>query len=336
MTGVADLLVRAFALFEHVLATTGAAARLAALPLPPAPLPRPLAALLAGSVLVLLLYAALASGRDTAVRAFRGSALLAGLALPLAALRLVPAARGPELGGAALLLVAAASVAHRALSGRRVDGTASRLLSRLRLLLEGAGLTLSGLSLALLLSGRALPVRLAFWSLFLLRLSISDLIDPSRLAAGTGLTRSAARDVRSALGKGRRPPRGARRLRRAATGAAKALLFGLWIALPLAAALAPGEVAAGAWPREALLLRWYPPAALALTALLLLAQAGRALRERRVVETARGAAVGLGTAAWLVLAFGSPAFSTHRDALPGLVLAETAAGFLLGAAARGR
>ena len=116
---------------------------------------------------------------------------------------------------------------------------------------------------------------------------------------------------------------------------AKAALLVLWLSLPLAAALAPGEVAAGAWPREALLLRAYAPAALALTALLLLAQAGRSLRDRRLLDAARGAVVGLGTAAWLLLAFRDPSFDAYRRALPGLVLAETAAGFLLGAAARG-
>ena len=36
------------------------------------------------------------------------------------------------------------------------------------------------------------------------------------------------------------------------------------------------------------------------------------------------------------LAFRDPAFEAYRHALPGLVLAETVAGFLFGAAARGR
>lgn len=330
----ADLLSRSFALLEHVLERTGAAARLAALPLPLAPGARTLAASVAVSTLVLLLHAALASGRDVAVRAFRTAALLAACVLPLAALRLVPAGRGPVLGGAALLLVAASSLAHRALSGRRAEGVASRLLARLRLLLEAAGLALSGLALGLILGGRSLPVSLAFWALFLLRLSIADLIDPSRLASGTGLTRSAARDVKSAIGKGR-PRRPATRLRRAAAGGAKAVVLVFWLVLPLLATLAPGEVATGSWPRAALLLRAYPPAALALTALLLLAQAGRAFGDRRLLDAARGAAVGLGTAAWLLLAFRDPAFDAYRRALPGLVLAEAAAGFLLGVAARG-
>lgn len=332
----ADVLSRAFALLEHVLERTGAAARLAALPLPLAPGAHTLAALLGASALVLLLHAALASGRDIAVRAFRTAALLAACVLPLAALRLVPAGRGPVLGGAALLLVAASSLAHRALSGRRAEGVASRLLARLRLLLEAAGLALSGLALGLLLGGRPLPVSLAFWALFLLRLSIADLIDPSRLASGTGLTRSATRDARSALGKGRRPPRPATRLRRGAAAGAKAAVLVLWLALPLAAALAPGEVAGGAWPREALLLRAYPPAALALTALLLLVQSRRSLGDGRLLDAARAAAVGLGTAAWLLLAFRDPVFDAYRRALPGLVLAETAVGFLFGAASRGR
>ena len=332
----ADLLPRLFALWVHLLERTGGAARLAALPIPLAPASRPLAALLAGATAVLLLQAALASGRDVPVRAFRAAALLAALSLPLAALRLVPASRGPALGGAALLLVALSSITHRALASRRAEGTASRLLARVRLLLEGTGLALSAVSLGIVVAGRPLPLRLAFWSLFLLRLSIADLIDPSRLAAETGLTGSAARDARSALGKVRRPPRPLRRLRRALAAAAKGGLLLLWLALPLAAALAPGEVAAGAWPSWTLRLRWYPPLALALTALLLLGQAGRSLRGGRLLDAARGAAVGIGTAAWLALACQGGAFASWRSALPGLVLAEAVAGFLLGAAARGR
>lgn len=335
MPAVADVLSSAFGLYVHVLERTGASASLAALALPLEPAARPLAALLAVSALVLLFYAALASGGDVRVRSFRAATLLAAFALPLAALRLLPGPRGPLLGGAALLLVALASVTHRALSAARREGTASRLLARARLLLEALGLSLGGAALALLVTGRPLPARLAFWSLFLLRLSIADLIDPSRLAAGTGLTRSAARDVRTAMGRGRRRPPLGRRLERAGRGAAKVALLAIWLALPLAAALARGEVAAGAWPKEALHLRWYPTAALALTALLLLVQAARSLGERRPLDAARGAAVGLGTAAWLVLAYREPAFAAQQHALPGLVLAETVAGFLFGAAGRG-
>ena len=336
MRAVADALGSLFGLYLHVLERTGGAVRLAALPLPLRPASRPLLALLLVATTTLLVYAALASGRDTAVRSFRAATLLTALALPLAALRLAGTPRAASLGGAAILVAALASVAHRLLSARRAEGVASRLLARLRLLLEGLGLSLSGLAVGLLLSGRSLPARLAFWSLFLLRLSIADLIDPSRLAAGTGLTRSAARDVRSALGRTRRPPGATRRLGRAARGTLKAGLVLLWLALPLAAALAPGEVAAGAWPRAALHLRAYPPAALGLTALLLVAQGLRALRGRRVLEAARALAVGLGTAVWLYLAFRDPRFEAWRSSLGGLVLAETVAGFLLGAAARGR
>lgn len=336
MPAVSDFLSRAFALYFHVLERTGAGARLAALPVPVAADARPVAALVAVATAVLLLYGALASGADLRVRSFRAAALLSACALPLAALRLLPGPGGPALGGAAIVLVVLGSVAHRALSVRRSEGAASRILSRVRLLLEGFGLALSGFALALLLSGRDLPARLAFWSLFLLRLSIADLIDPSRLAAGTGLTRSAARDVKAAMGRTPRVARPARRLRRAVSGTGKVALLALWLALPLAAALARGEVASGAWPAAALHLRWYPPAALALTALLLLGQAFRALRDHRFLEAMRGAAVGLGTAAWLFLLFRNPSFEAQRLALPGLVLAETVAGFLLGAAARGR
>lgn len=332
----AGFLARVFSVYAHVLERTGAGARLASLPLPLVPEARPLAVLLAVSISVLLLYAALASGADLRVRAFRAATLLSAGALLLAAVRLVPGPRAPVLGGATILLVVLASATHRALTPARREGTASRLVSGVRLLLEGLGLSLSGVALTLLLSGRVLPARLAFWSLFLLRLSIADLIDPSRLAAGTGLSRSAARDVKAAIGRGSRAPRPARRLRRAASGALKAALLLLWLALPLAAALARGEVAAGTWPPEALHLRWYPTAALALTALLLVGQAARAVRDRRLLDAARGAAVGLGTAAWLFLAFRDPAFEAYRHALPGLVLAETVAGFLFGTASRGR
>lgn len=336
MPALADVLARLFALYLHVLERTGGAARLEALSLPFATGSRPLAALLAGTTAVLLLHAALASGGDVRVRSFRAAALLAAGALLLASLRILPGPDGPALGGAAILAVVLSSIAHRALSSLRRDGVASMLLGRAQLGLEVVGLSLSGVALALLLSGHELPARLAFWSLFLLRLSIADLIDPSRLAAGTGLTGSATRDVRTAMGRGRRAPSLGRRLRRAATGAAKGALVVLWLALPVAAALARGEVAAETWREEALLLRWYPPAALALTALLLLGQAARALRARRLLEAARGAAVGLGTVAWLYLAFHDPLFAAQQRALPGLVLAETVAGFLLGAAARGR
>ncbi|MCL4810366.1 MAG: hypothetical protein KJ062_21605, partial [Thermoanaerobaculia bacterium] len=191
MPAAADFLVAAFALYAHVLERTGASARLAALPLPLAPGERPVAVLLLAAVAILLLYAALASGPDTRVRSFRAANVLVAGMLAVAAIRLLPGPGGPALGGAAIGLVALASVTHRALSPLRREGAASRLVSSVRLLLEAIGLSLSGVALAFLLSGRTLPVQLAFWSLFLLRLSIADLIDPSRLAAGTGLTRSA-------------------------------------------------------------------------------------------------------------------------------------------------
>lgn len=336
MPDAGGLLDRLWALYAHVLAATGGASRLAALPFPLAAADRPLAALLAAATAILLLHAALASGPDVRVRAFRAGTLLAALALPLAALRLAGGPRAPALGGAALLAVALSTLLHRALAPARREGAASFFVARARLAVEALGLALGAVAVALLLAGRAVPLRLAFWSLFLLRLSIADLIDPSRLASGTGLTRSATRDVKAALGKGRRPPRAASRLRRAATGLAKLAVLLLWLALPLVAALAPGEVRSGAWPEGALLLRWYPPAALALTAALLLGQALRAARDRKLLEALRGAAVGAGTAAWLLLAFRDPAVEAYRQALPGLVLAETVAGFLLGAASRGR
>jgi hypothetical protein len=94
-------------------------------------------------------------------------------------------------------------------------------------------------------------------------------------------------------------------------------------------------VARGEWPPRAIVLTLYPAAALALTALLLLVEAARDL-VKAPVEAARGAIVGLATVLWLVFAYGDPAFVEYRHALPGLYLFETAFGFLLGAASRGR
>ena len=176
---------------------------------------------------------------------------------------------------------------------------------------------------------------MAFWALFLLRLSVSDLLDPSRLAGETGLKKSAARDLRSAASPGRKGRSAGSRLKRGANGIAKGGLLLLWIALPLLAALAPGEVAAGTWPVGALCLRLYPSAALLLTALLLVAGGTRELA-RRPWEGARGIAAGAGTALWVAAVHLEPSFAAYRRSLAGLYLAETVAGFLLGTVSRGK
>jgi hypothetical protein len=105
--------------------------------------------------------------------------------------------------------------------------------------------------------------------------------------------------------------------------------------LPLLAAVARGEVARGEWPRPALLLAHYPAAALLLTGILLLAGAARRLVSSPF-DAARGAIVGAGTLVWLWLVFGHGTAGSAVALLPGLYAAETLAGFLFGAASRGR
>jgi len=292
-----------------------------------APEHRAFVLLTAAASAVLLLWAALAAGSDHRVRTFRAVTLLGGATLPLAAIRAVATPYRAPLGGAALLAVAVTGVLHRALAGRRRTGPAERAIRTLRLVLEGAGLALLAAVVVLLLRDLPVPVRLAFWSLFLLRLSIADLLDPSRLAGRTGLTQSAARDFRAGARPSRRPVPS--RLARVTRGLAKSALYVLWLALPLAAALAPGEVAAGSWPREALALRFYPPAALGLTALLLVGQ-GSARLARRPGDAFRGLLAGLGTGLYLTALFALPSFAAYRASLGGLYLAETVTGFLLG------
>lgn len=255
--------------------------------------------------------------------------------MPLAAVRFGATPARAACGGSALALLLLFALAHRALARRRRSGRAERAIRIARLWVEGAGLAGFAAGAALLATGRAVPFRFAFWALFLLRLSVADLLDPSRLAGETGLKKSAARDLRSAASPGRKGRGAASRLGRAASGAAKGVLFLLWLALPLLAALAPGEVAAGTWPEAALWLRLYPPAALLLTALLLV---GGGIRElaRRPWEGARGIAAGAGTALWVAALHLEPSFAAYRRSLAGLYLAETVAGFLLGTVSRGK
>jgi hypothetical protein len=229
-----------------------------------------------------------------------------------------------------------AGLAHRALARRRTAGAPERAVRLARLSIEGFGLLLLGITGALLATGRTVPLRLAFWSLFLLRLSVADLLDPSRLARETGLRESAARDLRTAAGRmpRRRPPPG-RRFRSGLTGLAKGALLVLWVALPLLAALAPGEVAAGTWPRWALWLRLYPPAALLLTSGLL-AIAGLRSMTSEPWDAARSLLAGLATGLYVVAIYAEPSFGAYRHSLAGLYLAETLAAFLLGTVSRGR
>jgi hypothetical protein len=328
-------LPRLFDLYLLVLDRTGVGARLSALPLfPPAmPVPdRAAWAAVAGASAVLLLWAALASGPDTGVKTFRAAALLLAATLPLAAARVIPGPNVSAFAGGALAAVFVAGLLHRSLARRRRAGAAARLIERARWAMEAIGLVLFAIAALRFLAGRAVPLPLVFWAFFLLRLSIADLLDPSRLARETGLTKSAAKDLKAA---GRAKGPAVRRGRRALTGFLKILLVVLWLALPILAALARGEVERGEWPPRMLLLTLYPAAALALTALLLLVEAARDLVRSPLTAT-RGALVGLATALWLVFAFGDPAFAVYRHALPGLYLFETAFGFLLGAASRGR
>ncbi|HTS03001.1 MAG TPA: hypothetical protein VMN04_10795, partial [Thermoanaerobaculia bacterium] len=278
------------------------------------------------------LYASLSAGPDRRVRAFRVATLLSGCLLPLLAARLVPFGRSHDLGGGVLVLVFAAGLLHRALRSARRESLASRLLERVRWLLEVAGMTLLfAAALGVAREGRA-PGFTVFGGLLCLRLSIADLLDPSRLSKETGLTPSAAKDIRAARSGRSRP---ARRGRRLLAGLAKLALAVVWVFLPLLAAVAPGEVARGEWPSAARFLALYPAAALLLTGLLLLAGAARRVVSRPL-EAARGAVVGAGTLLWLWLVFVRAGAGEAMRVLPGLYAAETLAAFLFGAAARGR
>jgi hypothetical protein len=332
---VPALLSRAFDFVLLVLGRTGAAARLASSPLFPAVLPLPgraAWALALASTAVLLLYASLAAGPDRGVRAFRVVTLLAACLLPLLAARLVPAGHARPCGGAVLAGTFAAGLAHRALAKRRRESRASRLLEGARWLLEAAGIALClAAAIAFFAEGQVLGAA-AFWGLLCLRLSIADLLDPSRLSRETGLSAGAAKDLR-AVRSARTAP--ARRGAKLLSGLLKLALAVLWVFLPLLAAVARGEVARGEWPRAALLLAYYPAAALFLTGILLLAGAARRFVSSPF-EAARGAIVGAGTLAWLWLVFGRGAAGKAVALLPGLYVAETLAAFLFGAAARGR
>lgn len=332
---MAVLLARAFDFFLLVLDRTGAAARLAALPLFPPALPlasRAAWALALAGTAVLLFFSSLAAGPDRRVRAFRVVTLLVACLLPLLAARLVPAGEARAFGGAVLAGTFTAGLVHRALARRRRESAASRLLERVRWLLELLGIALCLAAALAFFSGRRAPAFTAFGGLLCLRLSIADLLDPSRLSRETGLTSSATRDFRAARSGRARP---AHRGRRLAAGLFKIALAVLWVFLPLLAAVAPGEVARGEWPPNATVLSLYPAAALLLTGLLLLAGAARRLVSSPL-DAARGAVVGAGTLLWLWLVFFRMPKGAAAAALPGLYAAETLAGFLFGAAARGR
>jgi hypothetical protein len=329
------LLARAFDFVLLVLDRTGASARLAALPLFPAAMPlasRAAWALALLGMAVLLFYSSLAAGPDRRVAAFRVVTFLAACLLPLLAMRLVPAGLARPFGGAVLAGTFAAGVVHRALARRRRESRASRLLDGTRWLLELAGIALCVVAAAEFLRSGRVPASVALSALFCLRLSIADLLDPSRLAKETGLTGSATKDLRTAR-RGRMPA--ARRGVHLLSGLVKLALAAAWVFLPLLAAVAPGEVARGEWPSSARLLALYPAAALLLTGLLLLAGAARRVTSAPF-EAARGAVVGAGTLLWLGVVFGHVSASGAVAALPGLYAAETLAAFLFGAAARGR
>ncbi|HQQ77214.1 MAG TPA: hypothetical protein PLB01_07645 [Thermoanaerobaculia bacterium] len=328
-------LARAFDFVLLVLDRTGAGAKIATLPFFPAAMPLASRAAWALALLgaaVLLLYSSLAAGPDRRVAAFRVLTLLGGCLFPLLAARLVPAGFARPFGGAVLTVTFTAGLVHRALAGLRRESAASRFLEGARWLLEVAGILLFvAAALVFFGEGRVLGPA-ALWGLLCLRLSIADLLDPSRLAKETGLTSSAAKDLKAAR-RGRTPAahRGARFL----SGVFKLGLAVAWVFLPLLAAVAPGEIARGEWPPAARVLLAYPAAALFLTGILLLLGAMKRLPSSPF-EAARGAIVGAGTLLWLWVVFDRASFGEAVQILPGLYVAETLAGFLFGAAARGR
>ncbi len=332
---VGQVVSRAFDFFLLVLDRTGVLARLAASPLFPAAMPaasRAAWALAIAGALVLLFYASLSAGPDRRVHAFRVATLLAGGLLPLLAARLVPLGRARELGGGVLVLVFAAGLVHRALRRARKESAASRLVERVRWLLELSGIALSAAAaLAYFREGRVLGPA-AIYGLLCLRLSIADLLDPSRLARETGLSTSAKKDLKAAGSPRVRPVRRGKRL---LAGLAKVCLAVVWVFLPLLAAAAPGEVARGEWPSSAIVLALYPAVALFLTGILLLVGAMRTALSSPF-EAARGAIVGAGTLLWLFLVFHPSTAGATIAVLPGVYAAETLAGFLFGAAARRR
>ena len=329
------LLVRAFDFFLLVLDRTGAAARLAALPLFPAALPLPSRLAWALALLgaaVLLFYASLAAGPDRRVAAFRVVTLLGGCLLPLLAARLVPAGHARAFGGAVLSVTFGAGLVHRALARLRKESVASRFLEGTRWLLELTGIVLFVAAAVVFFREGRIPGPAALGGLLCLRLSIAYLLDPSRLAKETGLTASAAMDLKAAR-RGRTRP--VRRGTRLLSGLLKLCLVLLWVFLPLLAAVAPGEIARGEWPGAARLLLAYPAAALFLTAILLVVGAAKRVASNPF-EAARGAIVGAGTLVWLWLVFDRTSGDATVAVLPGLYAAETLAGFLFGSAARGR
>ncbi|MFI5197253.1 MAG: hypothetical protein ACHQJD_01420 [Thermoanaerobaculia bacterium] len=324
-----DLLSPLFDLTAFVLDRTGAARVLASSSLFPAALTldaRIAWTLAFAGAAVLFLYAALAAGPDRAVRAFRAAMLLLGCTLPILAARLVPEGAARPFGGGVLVVLLFAGFVHRALAARRQEGFAAREIERVRWALEVAGLVLAAVAGFFFATKSRYSEATAFSALFLLRLSIADLLDPSRLMRETGLAESVAKDIKAAR-------RGRRRLRRAVLGALKLLLIVLWIGFPLLAALAPGEVARGEWPRPVIFLAFYPLAALLVTGILLLRGAVRRLR-REPFEAARGAVVGLATLLWLWLCLDAPSFHVTMSVLPSLYAVETLAGFLFGTASR--
>ncbi|MEO6326003.1 MAG: hypothetical protein ABIT01_05375 [Thermoanaerobaculia bacterium] len=285
-----------------------------------------LVALLASGLIAL--YASLASGPESPIRAFRALAFLTAAAIPIAAFRLLVTPAAAAFLGVLVLLSLGFAAAHRALASRRGEGSAARTIARTHRFIETLGLALFSLGLLLVLMGRPVPLALAFWALFLLQLSMANRIGPLRLAEQTGLKKSAIKDLKSAVGA-----RGPRRRSHGRTGslgraAGKFLLVGLWLLLPLAAALVQREVALGEWPEEALWLRHYPAIALAAAALLLLAESLGSLATKRLAAL-HGLVLGTAAGLYLLKVYGDPAFAAYRRSIPGAYLAGTLLAFLL-------
>jgi hypothetical protein len=313
----------------------GVSGRLAAIPLPLALDERaPWLVALLTSALVLL-FAALASGPDERVRVFRALGLLTGTAIPVAALRLIPTPNALSFLGVAILVALSFAAIHRLLTSHRGRGSASRAIERTHRLIETLGLALFSLGLFLVLFGARVPLALAFWSLFLLQLSMANRIGPSRLAESTGLKDSAVADLKKAVAPRKGKRRSTGRAGSLAWAAGKFLLVGIWLLLPLGAALAHREVALGEWPERALWLRFYPAVALAAAALLLMVESIGALKAERLAAL-RGIVLSTAAGLYLLKVYGDPAFAAYRGSIPGAYFAGTLLAFLLGAAESGR
>lgn len=327
-----------------LLERTGVSDRLSLLPLPLAVALRPAGLLVLLAVTLALLFGMLASGPDTRVRAFRSLCWITAPSILMGAFRFLSGRGCLIFLGATILVSFFLACGHRALATRRRTGSAARAIAKSHRVIETLGLLLLAIGAVLVLAGRIVPLPLAFWSLFLLQLSIAHRIGPSRLAEQTGLKKSARKNLEGAMKTPRARARKASAARNASfeflpsrighlfRGIGKFLLIGVWLLLPLGAALAHREVARGEWPASAIVLTFYPAVALAVAALLLFAESV-ALFARRRLAALRGIVLSLAALLYLYEIYRNPAFAAYRGAVPGAYLAGTLLAFLLRAAA---